>query len=204
MVLGHFKIPHKSIVLPYDDEKTPVTLMGKKMLPIVVFPDGTKMNESLDIIAKIDVDNKLKCTEILQSSEFQSFNENLNKMGKPLHSLVMPYWIYTPEFNESSRTYFQCKKEKTRGPFQQLVLQAPQLLEKLAPFIADFEAKISDYYGGNALSLYDILLASHLWGLYVLPEFQFSDKMHTYLQRVKSQCHFHYHQDFWESAWPSH
>ena len=46
------------IVLPYDDETTPVNLTGVKMLPIIEI-DGETSNESLEIISKLDDKNKL-------------------------------------------------------------------------------------------------------------------------------------------------
>ena len=45
MGLGYLGINFESIVLAYDDEKTPVKLTGKKMLPILVSDDGKAHNE---------------------------------------------------------------------------------------------------------------------------------------------------------------
>ena len=54
-----------------------------------------------------------------------------------------------------------------------------------------------DPYFSNEFSIFDIMLASHLWGMYIFPEFQFSEKLHNYLQDVKNICSFEYHEDFW-------
>ena len=51
---------YESVVLPYDDEKTPIDLTGIKMLPIMSFDDGFTTNESLVIIERMDSHNKLK------------------------------------------------------------------------------------------------------------------------------------------------
>ena len=34
----------------------------------------------------------------------------INDMGALVHPLAMPFWVYTPEFDTQSRSYFQIKK----------------------------------------------------------------------------------------------
>lgn len=193
--LGYLGIPFKSNVVSYDDEKTPVELTGVKMLPIIK-SGNTVMNESLDIIQFLDKENKLSTTQYISNERFNSLNERLNLISSPLHSLAMPYWIYTAEFTPTAREYFQKKKEQKRGPFRELLKKQVIYLKDLTEKLAPLENEILDFYQGNEFTLYDILIASHLWGMYVVPEFQFSPKMHDYLQRVKNICHFNYHEDF--------
>lgn len=196
MATGFLGLPYKSIVVPYNDEATPVNLSGKKMLPIMVI-NGKAMNESLDIIAEIDHDNKLKVKSIEHSPEMVPFNELLNKFGSNVHNLAMPYWIYTQEFDEASRAYFQRKKEVKRGPFKELLKQKSKNIEIMVLSLRDHSHELTPFYRSEKFSLFDIMLAAHLWGLYVVPEFQFPSQWHDYLQRVKNICHFEYHQDFW-------
>ena len=190
MAFGYLKKPFISKVLAYDDEATPLALTGKKILPALEI-DGKAMNESLDIIQLIDTDHKLykKPTEDLEKL--------LTLLGSPVHSLAMPYWIYTPEFNDSSREYFQKKKEVKRGPFKDLVKNQKQYIEEITPLLKQIEDKLKPFYGSSEFTLDDILIASHIWGLYVVPEFQFTPKLHHYLQNVKQITGFDYHQDFW-------
>ena len=196
MALGLLKLDYTSRVLPYDDEATPIKLTGKKMLPILEH-DGRVMNESLDIIAFLDQNNILRTKETIKTEDFKKFEDLLNSLGNQVHSLAMPYWIWTPEFNEQSRMYFQKKKEEKRGPFKELVKNKSVFIKELEKFWPDLEANFKPFYQSSELSLYDILLASHLWGLYVVPEFQFPVSVHQYLQRVKNACGFDYHKDFW-------
>lgn len=197
MTLSLLKLPYTSVVLPYDDEKTPVELTGTKMLPIMSI-EGKAMNESLDIMAALDKENILRVSEVTSTEEFKNFNSLLSKLGINVHNLAMPHWIYTPEFNETSRAYFQKKKEQKRGPFRELVKKQGQYIEEIN---TDFSGVINDldpFYKSNTFSLYDVLLAAHIWGLYVVPEYQFPPKLHEYLQRVKEICRFNYHEDFWK------
>lgn len=195
LALGFLQISFESIVVPYDDEETPVKLTGKKMLPIMAFDDGTIMNESLDIIKKLDQNNLLK--NQLMDLYQEEFNALLDRIGKPVHNLCMPYWIWTPEFNQNSRNYFQKKKEVKRGPFAKLIHQKEEFIAELDLILAGLENDLKPFYKNDEMTILDIALAAHLWGMYIFPEFQFSPKIHNYLQKVKRQCAFEYHRDFW-------
>ena len=196
LVLGFLNLNYESVVVSYDDEDTPKSLTGKKMLPILAHDQGV-MNESLEIISFLDSANKLKYQQLTGTKDFIKVTELLNLIGESIHSLAMPYWMWTPEFSESSRNYFRIIKEKKRGPFSNLVKNQSFFLNQLDPSLKDIEKSLSPFYNSSEFSLYDILIASHLWGLYVVPEFQFSEKIHHYLQAVKQICHFNYHKDFW-------
>lgn len=198
MALGYLGQEYISRVLPYNDEKTPVDLTGLKMLPIFKFEGKKPMNESLDIIKALDEENKLK-NELSHNNEL---NDLLDAIGSSVHSLCMPYWIYTPEFNETSREYFQTKKEKKRGPFYKLIQNKDEYLRKLETILNNIESDLNPFYKSDSFTIKDIMMASHLWGMYVFPEFQFSEKIHEYLQGIKEKCDFNYHEDFWKSEIP--
>jgi glutaredoxin 2 len=183
MAFGLLRFSYRSQFLPYNDEKTPLSLTGKKMLPIVEFSDES-LNESLDIIKKVDTENILKL-ELINEAR----GENL----------AMPYWVYTQEFDNESRAYFLKKKEAKRGPFPKLMTKADGFLKELEPLLKEVEESLNPFlYNESDLTILDIMLASHLWGLYVVPEFQFSPKLHSYLQEVKKKCSFNYHEDYWD------
>lgn len=188
--LGYLELDYVSKVLPYCDEKTPVELTGEKMLPILSWK-GLAHNESLDIIKLIDEENKLNWSLVNNDLEIL-----LSKLGKDIHSLAMPYWIYTPEFSEKDRLYFKEKKEAKRGPFKKLVKDQNIFLENLSLTLNELEKKIHPFYQSESLTLADIMIASHLWGLYNVCEFQFSPALHSYLQTIKKICYFNYHQDY--------
>ncbi len=194
--LAYLEVPYESVILPYDDEKTPLSLTGVKMLPILTDRNGHHMNESLDIIKYLDVDNKIPFN--IYEDNTEEIEDLLSLIGSEVHSLAMPYWIWTPEFNEISRQYFQKKKEIKRGPFKDLVKHQSKHISKLDTLLNKLEGHLQPFYRSNQLSIADIILASHLWGMYIVPEYQFSNKIHTYLQLIKNLCHFDYHQDFWK------
>ena len=198
MALGLLNLNYDSIVLPYDDESTPIELMGVKMLPIFEFKDNSVSNESLDIIKVLDKDNILK-HELLTEVNLKEVNSLLSEVGSSVHSLCMPYWMWTPEFNDQSRKYFQDKKEVKRGLFLKLIQNKDDYLKSLNISLLKLELDLTNFYKSKSLTIIDIMIASHLWGMYTFPEFQFSKKIHTYLQEVSRITKFNYHEDFWKS-----
>ncbi len=191
MALGFLNLSYDSRVLAYDDQKTPLSLIGEKMLPIMSF-DGISMKESLDIIRRLDQNNLLLVDT--DKSQIESFIKQVNN---PVHSLAMPYWIYTPEFTDASREYFLRQKEAKRGPFKDLVKRSDEFKDELKPIFEDLKTRLHPFFDSNQMTIKDIMISAHLWGLYVVPEFQFPDVIHQYLQNVKKICRFDYHQDYW-------
>ena len=196
MGLGFLKITYNSVVLPYDDEKTPIQLTGKKMLPILELSKGNSINESLDILKKFDPQNLLNWQFL--ESQLPEIDILISQIGDPIHSLCMPYWMWTPEFNPISRDYFQTKKELKRGPFKAIIQNKSIYLKTLNETLADIENHLVPFYKNSTMTIVDIMIAAHLWGMYIFPEFQFSPKLHQYLQTIKNETHFDYHQDFWK------
>jgi glutaredoxin 2 len=191
MALGFLNLGYISRVLPYDDQKTPLALIGQKMLPILV-SGGTPIKESLDIIKKLDQRNELS-----NDSDLGPAEAFIKAVNNPVHSLTMPHWIYTQEFTPSSREYFIKQKEAKRGPFKELVAKSDLYTDELKPLLNDLSNKLKPFFHSERITVQDIIIAAHLWGLYVVPEFQFPEKIHQYLQNVKRLTHFQYHQDYW-------
>ena len=109
----------------------------------------------------------------------------------------MPYWIWTPEFDEKSRYYFQSKKEIKRGPFKNLVRDQKEYINELEKILEEHLLnKLQPFFMNSKITIVDIMIASHLWGAYIVPEFQFNSKIHQYLMKVKELTHFNYHTDF--------
>lgn len=196
MGFGFLGTKYESIVTAYDDEATPIRLTGKKMLPIIEYDDGTTQNESLDLIKRQDTKLSLGWDEL--AANLEELNLLLDKIGGHVHNLAMPYWIWTPEFNESSRKYFQTKKEVKRGPFKNLVHNQKSYADLLATLLEkELTPNLKPFYKSDKLTIMDIMIAAHLWGMYVVPEFRFSEEVHNYLQKVKDVTKFSYHEDYW-------
>jgi glutaredoxin 2 len=197
MALGYLNLNYTSTVLAYNDEKTPTELTGIKMLPIMKIK-GEIMNESLDIIEKLDQKEVFQLKKFRSSSQFEATENFCLKLSQNVHNLAMPYWIFTPEFDNESRKYFIEKKSKKRGPFNKLVHNKDIFISELNNDLKVLEQNLNPFYKSQTFTFNDIQIASFLWGMYVVPEFQFSEKVHNYLQNIGNLCNFNYHKDFWE------
>ncbi len=191
MALGFLNLSYESRVLAYDDQKTPIDLIGVKMLPILSI-NGVPMKESLDIIRKLDSGDSLR-----NSSDISAAESFIKSVNNAVHSLAMPQWIYTQEFTPSSREYFLKQKVAKRGPFKDLVARKSEFIAELKPCFEQLLSQLKPFFQSSEMRIQDIMIASHVWGLYLVPEFQFPDEIHQYLQNVKRNCRFNYHQDYW-------
>lgn len=201
LACGFLDISYDSVLLPYSDEETPTRLTGKKMAPIIEKYDGTFMNESLDIIRYLDVDQKLsatlKSTESL--AELDIVNHWINDLSKPLFNYLMPYYVHGVEFSEKDKEYFRKKKEVKRGPFKELVKNRAYYITEIEKHLSSLYPNLSPFYKNNHMGLLDILLVSHLWGLYFAYDYRMNDQLHNYLQLVAEKCHFNYDWDWWKN-----
>jgi glutaredoxin 2 len=196
MGLGFLNKDYESVVLPYNDEATPVAKTSVKMLPILEVNQKAQ-NESLDILKSLDTKNLLKW-QMLEVKKAE-IDDLIKRVGDPVHSLCTPYWAWTPEFDSAARAYYQAKREKKRGPFKELIKNKDSFQKELNLILNnDIEPNLQPFYKSQEFSIVDIMIASHLWGMYIFPEFQFGPKMHHYLQTVKTLTKFDYHQDFWK------
>ena len=85
LALGYLGLSYHSTVLPYDDEqRSGWALAGKKMLPILEFPDGTIMAESLDIISHLDRENRLATNSIIHHG-MPAIDDWLTRLAPSVH-----------------------------------------------------------------------------------------------------------------------
>ncbi len=196
LALGLLDIPFVSKVIDYEDAETPTRLIGKKMLPIWEDQDGA-MGESLDIILKLDVDNTLGIKEFYDLKDRKDLEAKISDLGGVIHNLTWPVWVYTKEFSPSAREYVMKKKQEKHGPFKLLVQRKEEFLKELHPLLHKVEIELMPFYQSSNVTIKDIMIAAHLWGLYLVPEFQFSEKLHAYLQKIKQQSMFNYMDELW-------
>lgn len=197
MALGFLNVDFDTKLVSYEDEETPIKLIGKKMLPIFIEENGNPLPESLDIIERYDSQNILKVKDYKTSNNRKEFEDILSILGADVHNLAMPHWIYTKEFSSKAREYFQKKKEQKRGPFSKLVNSRNVFEENINTNLSKLSYELKPFYQSEFFTIKDIMIAAHLWGLYTVPEFQFKPDMHFYLQQIKKLTKFNYQKDFW-------
>lgn len=191
MIFGLKQLNIDLVTLLNDDEKTPISMVGKKMVPILQKENGQFMPESMDIVHYIDTHygNPVLTGHPAQNmSELikQLDNESLRKLCSPRHVKMN-----LPEFaTASAREYFIHKKQPALGDFQQCLTDTPELVAQITPILALIETEIkSDHACGGELSTNDIYLFPLLRNLSVVKVLAFPPKVYAYMQKMSQLTH---------------
>lgn len=187
MIFGYKNIAFDLVTLLNDDEKTPIDMIGVKMLPILTLDDGSQMPESLDIVKKID---ESYGKHFLSNEKFD-FNLEvwLTEAKTFAYPLAMPRWIKIglEEFKtQGAIDYFTKKKEDYIGSFSEhlkktdeYIKQAEEHLEKLELLLPDN----GDFYLEEKASINDIHLFPMLRSLSVVKDLEIPSKVYAYMKK---------------------
>ena len=192
MIFGLKKVPVQLVVLLNDDEKTPLSMIEVKMVPILEQKKGMYLPESLDIIRHIDE----QFGEPLVSSweEDLQLSSWLEEGGFLSYQLAMPRWVHSnmEEFKtEAAKKYFTNKKEKMIGPFSEALEDTKHLkkemeahLKKLEPLLQNKKQPL--FYSGK-LSVNDFHLFAFLQALTIVKDLSFPEKTASYMKEMSKK-----------------
>ncbi|OOF84859.1 glutaredoxin, GrxB family [Rodentibacter ratti] len=188
MIFGLKKLPFELVMLGNDDETTPIGLVGKKVVPILIKEDGTAMPESLDIVRYVDEHFGEK---ILSEQLRPEVEEWVKTVGRYYNHLLIPRFVKMDlaEFKtQGAVDYFTKKKTESIGDFQQnldetanYLVRLHQDLENLVPLIQ------SDLALNGKLSLEDIIVFPMLRNLTCVRGIQFPPEVAAYLEKMSKQ-----------------
>lgn len=144
MIFGLKSVPFELVTLLNDDEDTPISMIGAKMVPILEKEDGSFMPESMDIVQYIDA--SYGEAPVLKRISVPSALEHwMDEAREYYYPLCMPRWAQAPleEFaTQGAIDYFTRKKEAFVGPFADAMAQSEVLiananahLQRLKPLI---------------------------------------------------------------------
>ena len=159
MIFGLKNLPVENITLLNDDESTPVGLVGKKVVPILIKENGEAMPESLDIVNYVDetYGEKLLSEEVrLEISDW------MKKVSGYYNHLLLPRFIRLglDEYKtQSAVDYFVKKKTEGIGDFDENFANTAQYIAQLSPDLVALDKLIISPNAANGkLSLEDIML----------------------------------------------
>ncbi len=197
MIFGLKKIPFQLICLLNDDEKTPVSMIGAKMVPILEIEKGRFMPESLDIVSRVDEQNGPPSVSWKENKKLLGW---LDKNSELCYRLAMPRWAQAPleEFKtQKARDYFQKKKENYIGPFKNclrdtkaLIAEAKKELSALESFF-DTKQKFFE----DSLSVNDFHLFAFLRSLSIVQGLSFPEKTKHYSEAMSKNVGIPLHYD---------
>lgn len=189
MIFGLKDLPVRLVTLLSDDESTPISMIGKKMAPILLKDDGSYMPESMDIVDYIDnLDNH----PVLVGKSNPAISEWLQHVCSYTNKLLLPRFA-TADFEEfatdSARAYFTNKKQAIMGDFADLladsadlIIQLEEDLQTLAPLIHSSEAV------NGTLSVDDIHLFPLLRSLSIVAGLVLPDNVEAYRDAMAQRC----------------
>ncbi|OWZ82284.1 glutaredoxin, GrxB family [Pasteurella multocida] len=185
MIFGLKNIPFKKHVLLNDDEETPIRLVGKKVVPILVKEDGTAMPESLDIVKYIDAHYG---EAILQTAVRPEIEALLAEITSYSNYLLMPRFVKLDlaEFaTQSAIDYFTKKKTDYVGDFTQHFNNTPTYLARLTQDLEKLSALVMGETSLNQhLSFEDILVFPLLRNLTCVKGLRFPARLEKYIKRL--------------------
>ncbi len=185
MIFGLKNQPLSNQFLLNDDEATPIGLIGKKMLPILIKADGSAMGESLDIVHYVD---SISGDTPLAADVRPEISAWLARIGEYQYRLVWPRCIQIglPEFaTQAAIDYFVAKKSAVIGDFDHNFTQTHTLLPQLNADLAALAALVANT--DNAIGEEDILLFPLLRNLSMVKGADWPSAVLNYMQRISQR-----------------
>ncbi|MEA9392564.1 glutaredoxin 2 [Acerihabitans sp. TG2] len=162
-IFGLKNVPVGLEVLLNNNEATPISMVGQKMVPILQMEDGSYMPESMDIVHYID---QQYGRPLLTGTHNPAIAEWLAMNHVSAYPLVLPRNANAPfeEFaTPAARAYFSIKKQTVNGSFEQHLAHSPTLINQVNQQFRELEPLIEQTHACNGeLSDDDIHLFSRL------------------------------------------
>ena len=196
MIFGLKHIPIKLKTLANDDEKTPISMIDAKMVPILEYKKQTFMPESLDIISYID---NSKSPTLVTNKTNQKLARWLDKNSLLCYKLAMPRWVKVDleEFKtQKAKDYFINKKTAYIGSFETALQKSEKLIQQMTKELDALDTmfeKKQNFFAG-ALSWDDFHLFAFLRSLSIVKSLVFPPKVKFYSEKMsqKSQIPLHH------------
>lgn len=185
MIFGLKNLPVRLVTLLSDDEATPISMIGKKMAPILQKDDGSYLPESMDIVRYVD---NLDGRPLLTGKTNPAIADWLQRVGGYSAKLLLPRFA-NADFEEfatdSARQYFAHKKQASIGDFSEHLANSADLIAELETDLQALSSLIvaPDAVNGT-LSEDDIQLFPLLRSLSIVAGVTLPENVETYRNRM--------------------
>ncbi|CAI2506505.1 glutaredoxin 2 [Serratia plymuthica] len=185
MIFGLKNLPVRLVTLLSDDEATPISMIGKKMAPILQKDDGSYLPESMDIVRYVD---NFDGRPLLTGKTNPAIADWLQRVGGYSAKLLLPR-IANADFEEfatdSARQYFTHKKQASIGDFSEHLANSADLIAELETDLQALSSLIvtSDAVNGS-LSEDDIQLFPLLRSLSIVAGVTLPENVEAYRNRM--------------------
>lgn len=189
MIFGLKNIPVEQHVFLSNDAKSPESMIGEKMVPILQKEDGSYMPESLDIVAYID--SNYGGSPILTGPKNPKIEALIKQLQKYDYKLECPRYIKLglAEFaTQDAIDNFVTNKSKKMGSFDECLAKTDSLIAKVADLFTQLESLITSPNACNGLlSWDDICLFPVLRNLTCVKGLKFPTKIREYLESMSKK-----------------
>lgn len=188
MIFGLRGIGFEHIILMNDDEATPIKLIGKKQVPILIKADGSAMAESLDIVRYVDS----LSGQHLDPELRPDISQWLQTVRNYNNHLAMPRVVRLglSEFaTQSAIDYYTTKKTAIIGDFGENLARSPQYVDYLNTDLIALSAhvKSSGALKGH-LSMEDIEVFATLRSLTAVRNVVWPQNVRNYMETLSARC----------------
>jgi glutaredoxin 2 len=167
-----------------DDTETMVSLVGKRMVPILVKDDGRAMLESMDMVRHIETIGE----PVLTGPERPEIVAWENATASKTAPLTQPRYplLGLPEFGTvAALDHYTLRKRRTLGDLVELRAKTRDLLRELTPALEQLNRLIESPQAVNgALSLDDIRVLPMLRSAAVVKGLRFPDMVRRYFETM--------------------
>lgn len=201
MILGLKNIDFELVTLLNDDEKTPISMIGQKMVPILQKTDGSFMAESLDIIEFIDENYGNYKAIIANNQPSEALNNWFFNSSEYLYPLAMPRWCQAglEEFKtKGAIDYFTNRKEMYIGSFAENLENSDNLIKKANQDLLKLDKILKSHFfpnEDNQISIDDVNLFASLRSLSIVKGLEYPENVQRYRQEIASLCKINLHDD---------
>jgi glutaredoxin 2 len=184
------QLPLQEAVVLDDDSDTMVSLVGRRVIPILVKDDGQPMLESMAMVRSID---RLGAP-VLTGSKRPEIAAWADQAVEKTAPLTMPRYplLGLPEFaTASALVHYTMRKSKVFGDFAALRANTQQLIRALMPKLDELDGLIESPQAVNGtLSLDDIRVLPLLRSAAVVKGLVFPRRVRAYFEAMMSRIGF--------------
>ena len=184
------RLPLEEEAVVDDDTNKVVSLVGRRVIPILIKDDGSAMLESMDMVDHIDA----KRAPVLTGDERPEIGDIADGLLKTTPPLTMPRHplLPLPEFaTATARDHFIVRKQKVFNSFVELRARTREFLADLIPVLDDLDRLIKSPQAVNGELLRDdVRILPLLWSAAVVQGLVFPQKVRAYFENMMERTGF--------------
>jgi glutaredoxin 2 len=167
-----------------DDSDTMVSLVGKRVIPILLKDDGQPMLESMDMVTYINDMGE----PVLTGDEREEIGEWAKRVVSKTGPLTMPRYplLGLPEFGTiAALDHYTLRKRKAYGDFVELRAKTRQYIDELMPDLEELDRLVESPKAVNGkLSVDDVRVLPLLRSAAVVKGLHFPAKVRAYFEAM--------------------